>query len=154
MAGIGEAITILSVASIGISLSNTLIAYVSEVQDAQNRIQRISNEILTTSERLKEIGDLVDKNGQTHTFSDEGVQSAVRCSEVCKTVLSELKSILSKGGWRQRTDGQVKDEIDTSIFSKMRWPFVKTKLEVPRAELSKIEIDLTLLFSSAMALKA
>ena len=154
MAGIGEATAILAVAQLGISLSNTLIAYVGEVQDAPFRIQRIGNEVLTTSERLKDIGELVDKNDQTRIFSDEGVHSAVRCSEECRKILSELKSILSKGGWHQWSKGQDKDEIDTSLFSTLWWPFLKTKLEVPRAELERIKIDLMLLFSSAMALGA
>lgn len=154
MAGIGEASAILTVATLGISLSNSLIAYIGEVQEAPSRIQRIGNEVLTTSERLKDIGDIVDKNGQTNTFSDEGVQSAIRCSEECKTILMELKRVLCKGGWSQRSTGLERDEIDTSLFSTMRWPFLKIKLEVPRAELMRIKIDLTLLFTSAMAIGA
>jgi len=78
MAGIGEASAILAVAQIGISLSNTLITYFGEVQDAPIRIQHIGNEVLITSERLKDIGELVDKNHQTRIFSDEGVSQ--RCS--------------------------------------------------------------------------
>lgn len=58
MAGIGEATAIIAVAQVGISLSNTLIAYVGEVRDAPSRIDRIGNEVLTTSERLKDIGGL------------------------------------------------------------------------------------------------
>ncbi len=154
MAGIGEASAILAVAQIGISLSNTLIAYVGEVQDAPARIQRIGNEVLTTSERLKEIGELVDKNHQTRIFSDQGVLSAARCSDECKNILLELKHVLGKSGWHQHSKIEDKIEIDTSLFSTLRWPFLRTKLEVPRAELNRIKIDLMLLFSSAMALGA
>ncbi|KAL8778373.1 MAG: hypothetical protein Q9213_007442 [Squamulea squamosa] len=154
MAGIGEASAILTVATFGISLSNSLIAYIGEVQDAPFRIQRIGNEVLTTFERLKDIGEIVDKNDRTKTLSDEGVQSAIRCSEECKIILIELKRVLCKGGWSQRSDGLEKDDIDTSLFSTMRWPFVKSKLEVPRAELMRIKMDLTLLFTSAKAIEA
>lgn len=154
MAGIGEASAILAVAQIGISLSNTLIAYVGEVHDAPFRIQRIGNEVLTTSERLKDIGELVEKNEQTRIFSDEGVQSAVRCSDECHKILNELRSVLGKSGWHQLGKRDDKVEIDTSLFSTLRWPFVKIKLEVPRAELERIKVDLMLLFSSAMALGA
>ncbi|KAL8792210.1 MAG: hypothetical protein Q9195_005166 [Heterodermia aff. obscurata] len=154
MAGIGEASAILAVAQIGISLSNTIIAYVSEVQDASFRIQRIGNEILTTSERLKDIGELVDRNHQTRIFSEEGVHSAVRCSEECHKILNELQSVLGKSGWYPRGKSEDTVEIDTSLFSTLRWPFIKTKLEVPRAELERIKLDLMLLFSSAMALGA
>lgn len=153
MAGIGEASAIIAVAHIGIKLSNSLIAYISEVQDAPYRIQRIGNEILTTSERLKDIGEIVDKNRETQTFNDEGIQSAVRCSEDCKTILNQLRSVLNKRGWQPPLNGS-EDEIDISLFSSLRWPFSKPKLEVPLAELTRVKLDLMLLFSSAMALEA
>lgn len=151
---IGEASAILAVAQIGISLSNSLISYIGEVQDAPFRIQRISNEVATTSERLREIGELVGKNQQTHIFSEEGINSAVRCSEECQKIIEELKAVLQKGGWQQKSTAFESDFIDTSLFSTLRWPFLKKSLEVPRAELQRIKIDLSLLFSAAMALGA
>ncbi|KAL9023143.1 MAG: hypothetical protein Q9180_008369, partial [Flavoplaca navasiana] len=154
MAGIGEASAILTVATFGIGLSNSLIAYIGEVQDARLRMQRIGNEVLATFACLKDIGEIVDKNDRTKTFSDEGVQSAIRCSEECKTILIELKGVLCKVGWSQRSDGLEKEDIDTSLFSKMRWPFLKSKLEVPRADLMRIKVDLTLLITSAMVIEA
>lgn len=144
-AGIGEASAILAVAQLGISLSNSLISYIGEVRDAPFRIQRISNEVATTCERLKDIGDLVEKNQQTNIFSQEGINSAVRCSEECSKIIEDVKAVLRKGG---------KDDIDPSVFSTLRWPFLKRTLDVPRAELQRIKIDLSLLFSSAMALGA
>ncbi|KAL8995989.1 MAG: hypothetical protein Q9169_004405 [Polycauliona sp. 2 TL-2023] len=154
MAGIGEASAILAVAHIGITLSTTLIAYVGEVQDAPFRIQRIGNEILTTSERLKDIGELVEANNETQTLSGEGIQSAVRCSDDCGIILNQLRGVLKKGGWQQGPDGQGKEEIDISLFSSMRWPFSKSKIEVTLAELTRAKLDLMLLFSSAMAIGA
>ncbi|KAL9628305.1 MAG: hypothetical protein Q9204_005973, partial [Flavoplaca sp. TL-2023a] len=154
MAGIGEASAILTVATFGIGLSNSLIAYIGEVQDAPSRIQRIGNEVLATFACLKDIGEIVDKNDRTRTFSDEGVRSAIRCSEECKTILIELKRVLCKSGWSQQSDGLERDDIDISLFSQMRWPFLKSKLKVPRAELMRIKVDLTLLFTSAMVIEA
>ena len=147
-AGIGEASAILSVAQIGISLSKTLITYIEEVKDAPSHIQRIGNEILTTSERLKDIGELVNQNPHTKVFSEEGINSAVRCSSECQEIIRDVKSVLLKGGWKE------KDEVDPSLFSTFRWPFAKIKLEVPRAELHRIKLDLSLLFSAAMVLGA
>ncbi|KAL9045187.1 MAG: hypothetical protein Q9214_001739 [Letrouitia sp. 1 TL-2023] len=153
-AGIGEASAILTVAQLGITLSNTLITYIGEVKDAPERIQRIGNEIATTSERLKDIGELIEKNQTFYIFSDEGIRSALRCSTECEKIIVDLQAVIAKGGWRQTSSALEKDEIDISLFSSLRWPFLKTKLEVPRAELQRIKIDLSLLFSSAMALKA
>ena len=152
--GIGEATAILTVAQIGISLSNTLIAYIGEVKEAPGRIQGITNEILTTSGRLKDIGELVERNQQSHIFNEEGINSAVRCSTECSKIIGDIKSVLCKRGWHQGSTPLDKDAIDISLFSSLRWPFVKTKLDVPRAELQRIKIDLSLLFSSAMVLGA
>lgn len=153
-AGIGEASAILSVAQIGINLSKALITYIEEVKDAPSHIQRIGNEILTTSERLKDIGELVNQNPQTKVFSEEGINSAVRCSSECQDIIRDVKSVLCKGGWKAYPRDSEKDEFHPSLFSTFRWPYAKIKLEVPRAELSRIKIDLSLLFSAAMVLGA
>lgn len=153
-AGIGEASAILSVAQIGISLSKTLITYIEEVKGAPSHIQRIGNEIRTTSERLKDIGELVNQNPQNKVFSEEGINSAVRCSSECQEIIRDVKSVLCKGGWKAYPRDSDKDELDPSLFSTFRWPFAKIKLEVPRAELHRIKVDLSLLFSAAMVLRA
>ena len=153
-AGIGEASAILSVAQIGISLSKTLITYIEEVKDAPSHIRRIGNEILTTSERLKDIGELVERNPRTKVFREEAINSAVRCSSECQEIIRDVKSVLLKGGWKAYSKDSEKDEVDPSLLSTFRWPFAKIKLEVPRAELHRIKLDLSLLFSAAMVLGA
>ena len=154
MAGIGEASAILSVAQIGVSLSKTLFKYIEEVKGAPSHIQSVGNEILTTSERLKDIGELVDQNPQTKAFSEEGISSAVRSSTECHQIIKEVKTVLYKGGWQDYPTESDKDELDTSLFSKLRWPFAKIKLEVPRAELQRIKLDLLLMFAAVKVLGA
>ena len=149
-AGIGEASAILTVAQLGISLSKSLIAYIEEVKGGPSYIQRVGNEIRTTSERLKDIGELISENSHTKVFSEEGINSALRCSRECQQIIQDVRIVLYKGGWQDSDE----DTLDTSLFSTLRWPFVKVKLDVPRAELHRIKIDLSLLFSAAMVLKA
>jgi hypothetical protein len=96
----GEASAIIAIAQLGISLFTTLIGFVGEVKDTAPRVQRIGNEILTTSERLKEIGDLVSKNPQTKVFSSQGIQCAKRCSYEYERVIAEVRVILGKTGRR------------------------------------------------------
>ena len=153
-AGIGEASAILAVAQIGITLSKTFITYCEEVRGAPSHVQRIGNEILTTSERLKDIGELVHRNSHAKVLSDEGINSAVRCSTECQHIIQDIRTVLCKGGWQSDPKDLDENEIDTSLFSILRWPFVKTKLEVPRAELHRIKLDLSLLFSAVMVLEA
>ncbi|PGH00006.1 hypothetical protein AJ80_09243 [Polytolypa hystricis UAMH7299] len=157
MVGIEQVSTILVVAQLGILLSKVLIEYLEEAQEAPSRILRISNEIQTTSERLKEVANLVDVNQRTRLFSEEGLQSALRASTECEQVIQEVRLILRKSGYNKPipTDCVIdKDEIDISHFTRIKWPFVKPKLAVPRAELQRIKSDLILLFITVMARRA
>ncbi|OAX78553.1 hypothetical protein ACJ72_07139 [Emergomyces africanus] len=154
MAGIEGVSAIITVVQVGFALSKALIEYVDEVKDASSRIRRVGNEIRTTSERLQDIGKLVEQNPITNVFSSEGLQSAIRASDECGQVIGELRMILSKGGYTPSPTVVQKEEIDISYFTKFKWPFVKSRLEVPRAELQRIKTDLTLLFTSVMAISA
>ena len=154
MAGIGEASAILAVAQIGFVLSNTLIAYIGEVKGAHYRINRIGNEIQTTSEQLKRIGELVKKNRQNPVLSQASITSAIRCSSECRDIINDVKRILCKSELPQKSEAPEKDEIDISLFSRLMWPILKRKLEIPRVELQRIKIDLLLIFSAAMAFTA
>lgn len=153
-AGVGEATAILAVVQLGFNLSKTLYTYIEGVKSAPSDIQSITNDIQTTSERLQEVGQLLERNHQTRFLHERGVDSAARCSTECWQIIEEIKTTLCKGGWHKNPDGFGKDEIDTSQFSSYRWPFVKSKLEGPQAKLNKIKVDIGLLYSSAMVQKA
>ena len=133
----------------GITLLQDIVFLVSGVNEADFKTLQA-----TTCERLRDIGELVDKNEHTRIFNDQGISSAVRCSEECHKIIKDVRNVLRKGGWQPKKPGLAKDDIDISLFSSLRWPFLKWSLEVPRAELQRIKIDLSLLFSSAMALGA
>lgn len=154
MAGIGEASAILAVAQIGFALSTTLIAYIGEVKGAHSRINGIGNEIQTTSERLKDIGQLVEKNRQNPILSQASITSALRCSSECRDIIEFVKNTLCKSEWPQKSEAPEKIEIDISLFSRFMWPMLKRKLEIPRVELQRIKIDLLLIFSAAMVFTA
>ena len=151
MAGIGEASAIIGVAQAGITLSQTIIAFVGDVKDAPATIVRIGNEISTTSNRLKEVGSLIEENNVTELLNEEGVGDAARCSYECDLILSQVGNLLVKGGWRRDSKALEKKDLDLSIFSALRWPFLKSRIESPRAELQIIKADLNIIFTSAMA---
>ncbi|EEH36254.2 hypothetical protein PAAG_00577 [Paracoccidioides lutzii Pb01] len=154
MAGIETASAIIGIAHVGFALSKALIIYIDEVKDASRRLSLIGNEIRTTSERLEDIGKLVGKNLTTNFLSSEGIRSAIRASEECAQVIEELRGILGKSGCTHAPTVVEKEEIDISYFTEFKWPWVKFRLEAPRAELQRIKADLTLLFASVMAIGA
>ena len=153
MAGIGEASAIIAVAQAGICLSMAIISYVSDARDAPGSISRLGNEIKSTSGRLEEIAEIIKDNASTRLLLDTAVGDATRCSSDCELILAQVSNLLVKGGWGREPTGLSKDDIDTSVFAYLRWPFLKTRLDTPRAELQRIKADLCLLFNVAMARK-
>ena len=153
MAGIGEASAIIAVAQAGISLSMVIIAYVGDVRDAPKSVSRIGNEIKSTSGRLEEIADIIKNNPTTRLLLDTAVGDATRCSSECELILAQVGNLLVRGGWTKDSIGLSKDDIDASVVASLRWPFLKSRLDTPRAELQRIKADLILLFNVAMARK-
>ena len=148
MAGIGEASAIIAVSQLGISLSTALIGYVGEVKDAGPHIQRVADEISSTCDRLKELGDLVEQNPTTCLFSQEGLRKSERLASSCQSVIDEIRQALKKADVEVNSKSFSSDELDISRFSKLYWPFIRNKLELPRTELSRLKIDLLLLYDS------
>ena len=151
MAGIGEASAIIAVAKFGISLSKDIFEFAAEARDAPKAISYIGRDICTTSERLEEVGRLIDSNNTTKLFSITGIASAVRCSNDCKDIIADVSKVLTKGGWTSGSGALDKKDLKISFFVTLRWPIVKTQLIGPLAELEKLKASLCLLFTSAMA---
>ena len=152
-AGLGEASAIIAVADAGLKFSSALLEYVREAREAPTRIRRIANLIETTSEQLREVGQLIQNNDRRKILSDDGVNSAQRCSDECNQILRNLRMTLCKHGWQQDS-GDLQAEIDLSLFSAMQWPFVKSKLDAPRAELDRIKLDLIFIMTLARVVQA
>ena len=151
MAGIGEASAIIAVAQVGIKVSKTIFEFVGEAKDAPKEIRRIGRDICTTSERLEEIGRLIDNNHTSRFFNQGGIASAVRCSNDCKEIIAQVNGLLAKGGWVAESAAPEKKDFDVSLLDSLRWPFVRIKLASPQADLEKVKASLSLLFNSVMA---
>ena len=152
-AGIGEASAIFTVAETGFKLSSAILAYIREAREAPVRITRIANDIETTSEHLKQVGELIENNHRRKVLNEFGIRSAQRCADECSEILRTIRVIVCKHGWQQDPNG-IQTEIDVSLFSAIQWPFVKPKLTAPRAELDRIKLDLTLILTIASVLQA
>ncbi|KAI9885461.1 MAG: Factor arrest protein 11 [Watsoniomyces obsoletus] len=151
MSGIGEASAIITVAGLGLNLSTALISYVADFKEAAPHISRVSDEVVATSDRLKELGELVAKNKEHRVFSQEGLERADKLATSCRSVLTEIRKTLQKVDITVDVESSsvTNSEIDISKFSKLAWPFVQKSLEVPRSELNRLKIDLLLLYQSA-----
>lgn len=151
MAGIGEASAVITVAQVGISLSFTLISFIGDVRDARKRIKIVADEILLTSQRLKELGSLIEKNDKTKFFGEESLKSTVTLAKGCEVALTEIRLVLKKGSVKVDPTEPKKDEIEIGSFSNWLWPWTKVQLGPPRADLATLKDDLQLLYLSVMA---
>lgn len=151
MAGIGEANAILTVAQVGLQLSFALISYAGEAREVESRIRRIGDEISQTAGRLKDLGDLAQKK---LLQNETAIADANRLATTCQSVILEIRTILKKSKVKLDEAAVDKEEIEITLFDRLQWPWVKTRLEVPRAELARLKADLTLMFLSLMALGA
>ncbi len=146
MSVIGEISAIITVVELGLTFGNALLKFINEVKDAPRHMKSIAEQILFTTERLKEIYGLLENNGTTKTFTEEAVQSALRCSSSCETIIKEVEFLLIKCNWG-RTER-------LELSGAVRWLFLKGKLQLPLAELQRIKSDLSLLYVAGMAIKS
>ena len=151
MAGVGEASAILAIAQFGVKFSVTVWEFASEVKGARKEIGRLVDNIRTTSERLEEIARLVEENPVSRLFNRVGIKSAIRCSEVCRDILSEVTKVLVKAGREPSLGTLEQKDLDISKLGAYLWPFMKKKLEGPQAHLERVKADLILLLNVAMA---
>lgn len=148
MTGIGEIGAIITIAEVGLNFSTALIGYVGDVRGAGSRIQAIADEINSTSGQLKELGELVKRNGSTQLFSEEGLKRSQKLAAAFKVAIDEIRDVLKKVNVCIDPDSVGNDEIEVSRFSKFSWPLFQSKLAVPRAELARLKTDLLLLYTS------
>lgn len=150
-AGVGEASAIIAIAQIGIKVSKTIFEYAGEVKEAPVEISRIGRDMCTTSERLQEIGRLIDQNPTTQLFREGGIASAVRCSKDCTDIIGQVTGLLAKSGYVPDPEALEKQDLDIGLLESLRWPLVRRKLASPQADLERVKASLSLLFNSVMA---
>ena len=153
MAGIGEASAIIAVAGLGFKLSKRLVQFATDTKDAGKAISRFERDIRTTSETLEDVGKLIGDNNTAHLFNKNGITRAVRCSEVCKAIIADIETVLSKIGLVTDPAAFDKKDQDISFLQSLRWPFVKNQLRDLQIELEKTKLSLTLVFVAVMAAK-
>ncbi|KAI9706979.1 MAG: hypothetical protein M1820_004567 [Bogoriella megaspora] len=153
MEGVAAASAIIAIADAGVKLGGALLQYGREARDAPARIKRVGNVIATTSGQLKAVGELIQSNPRRKLLSDFSLRDAQRCADECGQIIRTLRITLCKHGWMQEAD-DLDTELDLTIFSAFQWPFIKTKLDAPQADLDRIKLDLNLILTTASVLQA
>ncbi|EEH06274.1 predicted protein [Histoplasma capsulatum G186AR] len=87
----------------------------------------------------------LSSNKSNYSRKATGYRQACRENAITNAEIRRLHTVLGKGGYTHSPTQVQKREIDISSFTICKWPSVKFKLEIPRAELQRITTTLPLL---------
>lgn len=145
----------IAIAEFGLSLATTLDTFITEAKSAPDRIQRVSDTVLTTSQLLLRVDEIIRGDGYSPSIlSDASIEIANRSVRNCEVAIQEIREILQKKGWPAGTTEIKREEFDLSWFSSTFWYWTKPKLEAPLSDLRSIKADLTFLMTTALAVAA
>ena len=146
MAGIGEASAILTVAEAGFSLASKLKDLLDDYKNATNVIQSLHQELQTTSSSLENLGKLAEQNGLQN---QNGVSDTRAVTARCQKTISEIENLLrlESAPLNSALDNPSKEMTRSD---RMKWAFSKPKVEVLRAELAALKLDIMLLYFTLM----
>lgn len=96
MAELGIIASVVQIADVGLRLSIKLYTFGEIVASADRSVISISKDVSLTSGVLKELGQILDKDRETRTFSENAVQTADGVVKECLHVFQEMETILVK----------------------------------------------------------
>jgi chromosome segregation ATPase len=150
MSGIGEASAILTVAGAGFSLASKLKEILDDYKDAATTIERLREELEATSTSLQNLGQLAERNGLQNK---NAVADTRKLTERCQRTISDIKSVLRLESVPPDPSSSNR-ETELTRLDRVKWVLSKSKLEVPRAELGRLKLDIMLLYLTLMTLRA
>jgi hypothetical protein len=127
---IGAAASIIQVADAGLRLAKTIYTYVDSVASADKRLDRIRSHVQTTSEVVREIGNVFQKKETVGLVSSGAIKTACDAAKECEGVFEELRELVEK-------------------TRKRKWglPLKEQKLELLGAQLEKLKSTMHCLMS-------
>ncbi|KAK4690762.1 hypothetical protein P7C71_g6103, partial [Lecanoromycetidae sp. Uapishka_2] len=105
MAELGIIASIIQIADVGLRLSIKLYTFGEIVASADRSVISISKDVSLTSSVLKELGQILDKDGKSHILSKNAVDTADAVVKECLEVFEEMETILVKKLPNLRTQG-------------------------------------------------
>ena len=152
MAELGIIASVVQIADVGLRLSIKLYTFGEIVASADRSIISISKDVSLTSGVLKELGQILDKDKETGTFSQNAVQTADGVVKECLEVFQEMETILVKkmpslvgGGKEER--GVERAKRATVMLERLKWGFFQPKLQLLRSNLDRLKSTLLLMLN-------
>ena len=152
MAELGIIAAVGQIADIGLRLSIKLYTFGEIVADADRSVISISKDVSLTSGVLKELGQILDKDKESRTFSENAVRTADGVVKECLDVFQEMENILVKkfpglGGKGKEGRGGEKPKRATVMLERLKWGYLQPKLQLLRSNLDRLKSTLLLMLN-------
>jgi hypothetical protein len=140
---LGIVASVISIADLGARLSVKLCTFSRKVKNADCSLAEISNDVALTCSVLRELGDNLKKDEQSHLYSNNAVTTAEGVIKECERVFTDLERAL---------EGE-RAETGTTYFSikklsgKLKYPFLEPQIEVMRSNLERLKSTLLLMLN-------
>ena len=149
MAEFGIIASVVQIADVGLRLSIKLYTFGEIVASADRSVISISKDVSLTSGVLKDLGQILDKDRETRTFSENAVQTADGVVKECLAVFQEMEDILVKklpslgrgGGEGERA------KRATVLLERLKWGYLQPKLRLLGSNLDRLKSTLLLMLN-------
>ena len=146
MAELGIIASVLQIADVGLRLSIKLYTFGEIVASADRSVISISKDVSLTSSVLKELGQILDKDGKVHLLSENAVDTADTVVKECLEVFQEMESILVKK-LRNLSTQAGKIARPVLLLERLRWSYLQPKLQLLRGNLDRLKSTLLLMLN-------
>ena len=144
MAELGIIASVIQIADVGLRLSIKLYTFGEIVASADRSVISISKDVSLTSGVLKELGQILDKDREARTFSENAVRTADGVVKECLEVFQEMEEILVKklpslGGGDKNGRGGDRAKKAIVMLERLKWGYLQPKLQLLRSNLDRLK---------------
>ena len=152
MAELGIIAAVAQIADVGLRLSIKLYTFGEVVASADRSILSISKDVSLTSGVLKELGQILEKDRKSQTFSENAVQTADGIVKECLEVFQEMENILVKklpGLGATGKEGKSGQRVKraTLMLERLKWGYVQPKVQLLSGNLDRLKSTLLLMLN-------
>lgn len=133
MAEFGIIAAVTQIADVGLRLSIKLYTFGEIVASADRSVISISKDVSLASGVLKELGQILDKDRESRTLSENALQTTDGIVKECLEVFQEMETILVKklptleGRGKEGRGERVKRA--TAMLERLKWGYLQPKLQ-------------------------
>lgn len=141
------------IADVGLRLSITLYTSRDIVASADRSVISISKDVSLASGVIKALGQILDKDMETRTFSETAIQIEDGMVKECLGGFQEMDSMivknlpsLAKGDGRDGTSGE-RAKRATVMLERLEWGYLQPKLQLLWSNLDRLKSTLLLMLN-------